>query len=41
MYLKNTSCKQHIKDKIKTYCIKCRKDTENIDQKWLEPKITD
>ena len=24
-----------------TYCVNCRKDTENIDQKWLEQKITD
>ena len=26
------------KNKIKTYCVKCRKDTENIDQKMV---ITD
>ena len=26
---------------MKIYCIKCKKDTENIDQKQLEQKITD
>ena len=25
---------------MKTYCVKYRKYTENIDQKWLEQKIT-
>ena len=25
---------------MKIYCVKCRKDTENIDQNWLEQKIT-
>ena len=29
------------KNKMKTYCVKCRKDTENIDPKQLEQKITD
>ena len=26
---------------MKTYCVKCRKDAKNIDQKWLEQQITD
>ena len=26
---------------MKIYWVKCRKDTENIDPKWLEQKITD
>ena len=26
---------------MKTYCVKCRRDAENIIQKWLEQKITD
>ena len=26
------------KDKIKTYCVKCRKNTENIDQKMIRTK---
>ena len=26
------------KNKMKTYCIKCRKDTENIDPKIVWPK---
>ena len=34
----NTSCKQRIKNKIKTYCVKCRKDTENIDPKMVRTK---
>ena len=25
---------------MKNYWVKCRKDTENIDPKWLEQKIT-
>ena len=25
---------------MNTCCVKCRKDTENIDPKWLEQKIT-
>ena len=29
------------KNKMKTYCVKCRKDTENIDPKWLEQKRID
>ena len=28
------------KNKMKTYCVKCRKDTENIDPK-IEQKIID
>ena len=24
---------------MKTYCVKCKKDTENIDRKQLEQKI--
>ena len=26
---------------MKTYYMKCRKNTENIDRKWLKQKITD
>ena len=26
---------------MKTYCVKCRKDTEILTQKWLEQKIID
>ena len=26
---------------MNTFCVKRKKDTENIDQKWLEQKITD
>ena len=26
------------KNKIKTYCVKCRKNTENIDQKMIRTK---
>ena len=29
---------QHIKYKMKTYCMKCRKDTENIDPKMVRTK---
>ena len=29
------------KNKMKTYCVKCKKDTENIHQEQLEQKITD
>ena len=27
------------KNKMKTYCVKCKKDNENIDQKQLEQKM--
>ena len=26
---------------MKTYCVKCRRDTQILTQKWLEQKITD
>ena len=36
---KNTSCKKYTyKNKINTYCAKCRKDTENISPKILRTK---
>ena len=35
---KNTSCKQRIKDKMKTYCVKCKKDTKNVDPKMVRTK---
>ena len=35
--MKNTSCKQLVK--TKTYCLKCRKGTENIDPKIEQKRI--
>ena len=29
---------KNVKNKMKTYCIKCRKDTENIDPKIVRTK---
>ena len=36
--LSNTSCKQRIKTKMKIYCVKCRRDAENIDPKMVRTK---
>ena len=36
---KNTSCKQWTyKNKMNTYCVKCRKGTKNINPKMLRTK---